>query len=371
MFFGPWETLEELGKGGQGTVYLVKRKNDGLLDPKLPDQFGNWIHSFTGYKTEIKRKNASNIFALMRAFSRDSLAQTFALKTLNEFSSPEAKRKAAERLMHEVTTLKKFNHPSLIRILDANADQLWFVVDCYPETLARSLQRTRGDLLASLVAFRPLVEAISALHQSGVVHRDIKPDNIFITPENRLVLGDFGLAIQMDDNSGRLTDTYENVASRDWMPGWAMGMRLEDIRPTFDIFSLGKVLCSMISGRPKLRLWYHHRPEFELEGMFDDRSIRWARELLDVCIVEDEDKCIKSASELLNRVDGYIRALKSSSQLPRHGALECRICGMGKYAETVREDPGLKILACDCCGNMQSFHKPEERAVWQQKQSDG
>jgi hypothetical protein len=174
----------------------------------------------------------------------------------------------------------------------------------------------------------------------------------------------------MDDNSGRLTDTYENVGSRDWMPGWAMGMRLEDVRPTFDVFSLGKVLWSMISGRPKLRLWYHHRPEFEIEDMFDDHSIRWARELLDVCIVEDEDKCIESAGALLRRVDVCIRALKTSSQLPRHGVLECRMCGMGKYSETVREDPGFKILACDCCGNMQSFHRPEGRAVWRQGQAD-
>jgi hypothetical protein len=103
----------------------------------------------------------------------------------------------------------------------------------------------------------------------------------------------------------------------------------------------------------------------------DDRSIRWARELLDACIVEDEDKCIKSAKELLHRVDVYIQVLKSNSQLPRHGALRCRICGMGNYAETIREDPGLKILACDHCGNMQSFHKPEGRPVWQKKQADG
>jgi len=367
MFFGPWETLEELGRGGQGTVYLAKRRNDGLLDPSLSDQFAKWIFSVVGSNAAVRLESVEHIFALMREFSRDSRAQTFALKTLNEFSSTDARKKAVDRLTREASTLKAFNHRSLIRIVDANPDQLWFVMDCYRETLAQNLERTKGDLLAALTAFRPLVEAVSVLHQAGIVHRDIKPDNIFVSAEGRLVLGDFGLAIQMDDSSGRLSDTYENVGSRDWMPGWAMGMRLEDVRPTFDIFCLGKVLWSMVSGRPKLRLWYHHRPEFELEKMFEDPSIRWARELLDSCIVEDEDKCIQSTEDLLHRVDGYIRALKSSAQLPRHGALRCRICGMGEYTEGVRNDPDLRILACDCCGNMQSFHKAERRAVWQRR----
>ena len=142
----------------------------------------------------------------------------------------------------------------------------------------------------------------------------------------------------MDDNSGRLTDTYENAGSRDWMPGWAMGMRLEDVKPTFDIFSLGKVLWSMISGKSKLRLWYLHEPEFEIERMFpEDRSILWARELLDSCIVEKEDKCIDSAPNLLHRVDKYIQVLRLPHSFPGT-CTERAICGMGKYTESVRED---------------------------------
>lgn len=368
MFFGSWETIEELGKGGQGTVYRVKKANEKLRDPNLPDSFAAWIHACTVANREFKRSNAEAILSLLGEFSSDSMAQTYALKTLNEFGTTDAREKAIDRLRSEVKTLGNSTHPSLIKIVDAQIDQLWFVMDCYPTTLARNLGKTKGDLLASLTAFRPLVEAVAVLHQAGVVHRDIKPDNIFVSREGRLVLGDCGLAIQMDDNSGRLTDTYENAGSRDWMPGWAMGMRLDDVRPTFDVYSLGKVLWSMISGKSKLRLWYLHRPEFELESMFGDRSIRWARELLDDCIVEDEEKCIRSVAELLNRVDGYIRVLRSSSQLPRHGTLECRLCGMGKYSETVRDDPGFRILACDCCGNMQSFNRPEDRPVWRQGQ---
>ena len=103
---------------------------------------------------------------------------------------------------------------------------------------------------------RPLVEAVAALHEVKIIHRDIKPDNIFVT-DNGLVLGDFGIAHLEDKDNTRVSETYENVGSRDWMPPWAMGMRLDDVRPTFDVFGLGKVLWSMVSGKSKLRLWYY------------------------------------------------------------------------------------------------------------------
>jgi hypothetical protein len=88
------------------------------------------------------------------------------------------------------------------------------------------LGRTQGDVLGSLLAFRSLLEAVAKLHEKGYVHRDIKPDNIFVADDGHLVLGDFGLVIEPGAADGRLTDTYENVGSRDWMPGWAMGLRI-------------------------------------------------------------------------------------------------------------------------------------------------
>jgi len=63
----------------------------------------------------------------------------------------------------------------------------------------------------------------------------VKPANVFIADDGHLVLGDFGLVIQPGSRDPRLTDTYENVGSRDWMPGWAMGMRMDDVRPSFDV----------------------------------------------------------------------------------------------------------------------------------------
>ena len=86
------------------------------------------------------------------------------------------------------------------------------------------------------------------MHGKGLVHRDIKPENIFVDESEQLVLGDFGLVFFMDRDRTRLSDAYENVGSTDWMPGWATRMRIEEIKPSFDVFSLGKTIWSMVLG---------------------------------------------------------------------------------------------------------------------------
>ena len=105
-------------------------------------------------------------------------------------------------------------------------------------------------MLDALRAFRPIVDAVSALHAEQVVHRDIKPDNIFVASDGHLVMADCGLAFKLE-NQDRLTSTFENVGSRDFQPPWSYGIRLAEVQPTFDVFSLAKVLWTMVSGRPK------------------------------------------------------------------------------------------------------------------------
>jgi hypothetical protein len=178
-----------------------------------------------------------------------------------------------------------------------------------------------------------------------------------------------------DDKHSRLCDTLENVGSRDWMPAWAMGMRVDDIKPSFDVFSLGKLLWSMVSGRPVLRLWYHHRPEFELEGMFpEDFAIRWARFVLDPCIVEDEKDCLPAAGDLLYRIDWAVRALRDGAPVIGNGLnFRCRACGLGVCALVVDElhaavrnfgleptgNSTFKIFRCNRCGHIELFQIPD------------
>ena len=186
----------------------------------------------------------------------------------------------------------------------------WYVTKFFSGgTLASKPDLYQNRVLDSLRALRPVTEAVAKLHQVDVVHRDIKPANVFIDQVGRLVLGDCGLAFKLEI-ADRMTETFENVGSRDWMPAWAMGLRLTEVQPNFDVFSLGKVLWAMIAGQPILQLWYHHKPQFNLGEMFpDNESIAFAQKILDRTVVEEPTDCLKNATELLASVDWAIEAL--------------------------------------------------------------
>ena len=135
--------------------------------------------------------------------------------------------------------------------------------------------------------------------------------------------------------------------------------RLHDIR---------KILI----GLTKLQLWYHHDDQFELEKMFpNDESIRWARGILDPCIVEKEKDCLQTSAELLEIIDPILIAVSRHAQVVgdsiRH---RCEVCGIGIYNPIPNNDNprnfGLnpagsrefKIYSCSHCGHVQLFHIP-------------
>ena len=172
------------------------------------------------------------------------------------------------------------------------------------------------------------------LHETGVVHRDIKPANVFIAEDGRLVLGDFGIVFTESENRHRLTDTFERVDSRDWMPPWAhTGARIDDVNPSFDVFSLGKLIWSMLSGQPVLPYWYWAKKQYNLCELFPAASDMALvnKEILSVSVVEEERSCVTDGGQLLNRVDAVIEALKASGSVVGDETISCKVCGRGHY----------------------------------------
>jgi len=267
--YGKWETIRELGSGGQGVVYLVFN-DDALHEPVA----SGLTFAITGmakpWRPEEISRLAITLSEQLAKLNHFPPPYFGALKLLHGMVESADVDKARERIIREVEALRRVRHPNLLWILDANLEGFqWFVGEYHERgPLSNHPDLFLGDTLRSLKAFRSIVDGVAKLHQAGIVHRDIKPANVFLATDGRLVLGDMGLVSFVDEELTRVTETYENVGSRDWMPGWAYGMRLDKVQPSFDVFSLGKLLWSMISGKPILRLWYWNDPDYDLEKMF-------------------------------------------------------------------------------------------------------
>ena len=371
--FGEWEKLESRGKGGQGEVFRARK-----IPPEPPvslDRLMDAIRKCAGFSASEREPAASEIVSLIRGIVKGVVAQDHAqlgaLKVLHEIKDKDAEEKAMARMARELDAMEKVHHPSLVRILDAGSKEKWFVMEYFSRgTLSGHMGRFRGHVLKALRSFRPLVEAVSELHQKGYVHRDIKPDNVFVSDDDRLVLGDFGLIIDPSASDKRQTDTYENVGSRDWMPGWAMGTRMDDVKPTFDVFGLGKVLWSLISGKRFLRLWYFNHPEFDLEQMFPkDFDVRWVTRILEKCVVERESDCVlNDAGALLTVVDEAIRSLEHGGQVllrQESANFRCQICGIGECRVRIPAAAEDMVLHCDNCGHEHKFRGVKDKPGWE------
>ncbi len=382
---GKWETIRELGGGGQGTVHLAV-DTDRFDELRWKRRLKDLIQSLSAGQTlSDALRDAKEFPDHLQAYAdRLNPANIGALKVLHGLGPSADLEKAQKRMAREVESLRSMTHPNLLRILDSNLKENWFVSEYHPRgPLSKHPTRYQGDVIGALKAFRGVVDGVAALNEANLIHRDIKPANVFLANDDRLVLGDMGLVFR--DEMERATETYENAGSRDWMPPWAMGMRLEDVKPCFDVFSLGKLLWFMVSGKSILRLWYHRRPEFDVEAQFPgDERMRWVNHLLDGCVREEADECWASAKEFLENVDKILDILRRQGEvLGRVIKLRCRVCGVGTYGAVVTEgmkggavgsffgsrgvsDLPWRIYVCGHCGHVQMFSLNQNPQAWQE-----
>ena len=157
----------------------------------------------------------------------------------------------AERFLEEIRVTASLQHPHILPLFDSGSAQglLWYVMPFVEgETLrARIAREHRLPVDESLQLAREMADALDYAHRHGIVHRDVKPENVLLQSGHALIT-DFGIALALENAGGaRLTRTGINLGTPSYMaPEQAAGDRPIDART--DVYALGAVLHEMLAG---------------------------------------------------------------------------------------------------------------------------
>jgi Tol biopolymer transport system component/tRNA A-37 threonylcarbamoyl transferase component Bud32 len=214
---GPYEIVAPLGAGGMGEVYRAR-------------------------DTRLNR--------------------TVAIKTLRRDKVADAKRK--KRFLQEARAASALNHPNIVMLYDIanDAGTDYLVMEYVPGKSIDKLITPKGSPLAEVLNYaQQIATGLAAAHAAGIVHGDMKPANVIVTPESQVKILDFGLAKLMDrapDAEGETQTQEAALPEAGAITGTVAYMSPEQAsgRPLdhrADIFSVGVMLYEMLAGSRPMR----------------------------------------------------------------------------------------------------------------------
>jgi len=164
-------------------------------------------------------------------------------------STPQDRSVLRERSLREARVAARLTHPGVVTVHDVIEAEggPWLIMELVPSRSLAQVLAEDGPLSPARAAAMggTLLEALGSAHAAGVVHRDVKPGNILVTPEGRAVLTDFGIATLHGDP--RLTQAGMVMGT----PGFCAPERIrgEPASPASDLWSLGATLYAAVEGR--------------------------------------------------------------------------------------------------------------------------
>ncbi len=194
---------------------------------------------------EIARGGAARVF-----LAYDPNGTAVALKVLHPQLAVSV---TADRFLREISFLRDIDHPHIGKLLDfGESEWLIYYVLGFVEgpNLREHLTRvSRASISDTLIIARHLLDALEYAHAKRIVHRDVKPDNIVLSPGGAVLL-DFGIARAIaESGTDRLTRSGFAVGTSAYMsPEQVQG--IPDIDERSDLYSLGCVLFECVAGRP-------------------------------------------------------------------------------------------------------------------------
>lgn len=199
------EIATSLGRGGMGEVYL-------------------------GRQVRLDREVAVKVLA--RELARDPLF--------------------IERLEREARVMAQLRHPNIVTVHDFHraGDTAAIVMELVEGGTLREKLRDhpRGMTVEeALSIIRQIAAGLETAHAAGMIHRDMKPENVLIAPSGTVMVSDFGLALPLHDETARLTLTGTAMGTVDYMAPEQFRAARVDIR--IDIYALGVIAYELLTGR--------------------------------------------------------------------------------------------------------------------------
>ncbi len=288
-----------------------------------------------------------------------TLGRAVAVKLLRRNLADDSTFRTRFRL--EAQAASRMANPTIVRVYDAGEDSEVDPSGTVHPVPYIVMELVHGELLKDIIADGPvpltdalrytdgILEALEYSHRAGVVHRDIKPGNVMVTPEGQIKVMDFGIARAVSDSSTTVAETTNIIGTAAYFsPEQAKG---EAVDARADLYSTGVVLYELLTGRPPFRgetpvaVAYQHVSEQPATPSELNEDLPRALDLVALrALVKDPFQRFQTAAEFRAALDAANDGREPSKQ--ELGALTNELYGASprQAAETART---LRQLSTD------------------------
>lgn len=311
---------------------------------------------------------------------------------------------ALARFEKEIRASFTLKHRNIVKVKDSAYEDssIPYLVTEYCSGGALTPEKISSlTVLERLSIFQDICEAVAHAHREGVIHRDLKPGNIFLESSDSLIpiVGDFGLCFFKDDK-----DAQRQTAIRESMGNWEFGppersRREDNPSASFDVYQLGKILYWLLSDGIILDREDYDTPYFDLRKAGAKDVVFRAYEVFANSIIKEAGNRYQSAAQMLDDVkELFVFAENNGRYLDCAIPQMCVFCKVGEYDwrliprihngrfnykasgffglkfdldehdTNVSTHPRVLFAVCDRCGNLQQFRLDGElnlRSSWE------
>lgn len=215
---------------------MRERRNDSLVDTVVDGRYH--------VRSRLARGGMSTVYLA----TDQRLERDVALKVLYPHLAED--RHFLERFEREAKSAARLSHPHVVGVLDQGVEDgpehgvAYLVMEYVPGKTLRDLLRERGRLTPrqALAMLDPVIEGLGAAHDAGLIHRDVKPENVLLAESGGIKIADFGLARAV--SAGTNTGTLVGTAA--YLPPELVTGGAADARS--DIYSAGIMLFELLTG---------------------------------------------------------------------------------------------------------------------------